>query len=107
MNQEIELKLDADKFDEHQAIFIGEIIEQIKGKLEEAGLIGEKLKEVTGNIAFSIACTIDDTAGIEFDGIEVNPYLTFLASENELMHCGGNSFTHEYVFGVLDEVFGE
>jgi len=103
----MELKLDADKFDEHQAIFIGEIIEQIKGKLEDAGLTGEKLKEVTGNIAFGIACTIDDTAGIEFDGIEVNPYLTFLAGENELMHCGGNSFTHEYVFGVLDEVFGD
>lgn len=103
----MELKLDADKFDEHQAIFIGEIIEQIKAKLEEAGLAGEKLKEVTGNIAFSIACTIDDTASIEFEGVEVNPFLTFLASENELMYCGGNSFTHEYVFGVLDEVFGD
>ncbi len=68
---------------------------------------GEKLKETTGKIAFSIACTIDDTAGIEFEGTEVNPYLTFLRDDDDIMHCGGNSFTHEYVFGILDEVFGE
>jgi hypothetical protein len=103
----MELKLKADKYDEHQVIFIGDIIEKIKANLEEAGLTGEKLKELTGNIAFSIACTIDDTAGIEFDGIEVNPNLTFVDGENELIHCGGNSYTHEYVFGVLDEIFDE
>lgn len=103
----MELKLEADKFDEHQAIFIGEIIERIKSNLEEAGLKGESLKEITGNIAFSVATVIDNSAGIEFDGIEVNPYLTFQSGESEIIHCGGNSFTHEYVFGVLDEVFGE
>jgi hypothetical protein len=103
----MKLILDGDKFDEHQAIFIGAIIEQIKRHLEEAGLEGAKLKEVTGNIAFSIACTIDDTAGIEYGGTEVNPYLTFLHGDDEIMHCGGNSYTHEYVFGILDEVFGE
>jgi len=103
----MELKLKGDKFDEHQVIFIGDIIEKVKANLEEAGLAGEKLKELTGNIAFSVACTIDDTAGIEFDGIEVNPYLTFMDGENELIHCGGNSYTHEYVFGVLNEIFDE
>lgn len=103
----MDLKLDTDRFDEHQAIFIGEIIEQIKAKLEDAGLAGEKLREVTGNIAFGVACAIDDTAAIKFDGTEVHPYLTFLRGDNELIHCGGSSFTHEYVFGVLDEIFGE
>jgi hypothetical protein len=61
----MELKLDSDKFDQHQTIFIGEIIEQIKRHLIEAGLEGDRLKELTGDIAFSVACTIDDTAGIE------------------------------------------
>lgn len=103
----MDLKLEPDKFDEYQGVFIGEIIEQIKMKLDEAGLAGEKLKEVTGNIAFSIACTIDATAGIEFEGMEINPYLTFQSGDNEIIHCGGNSFTHEYVYGVLDEVFGD
>ena len=103
----MELKNEGGKYDEYQAIFIGEIIERIKSNLEEAGLSGEKLKDLTGNLAFGVACVIDDTAGIEFDGREINPYLTFLEGENVLLHCGGNSFTHEYVFGVLDEVFAD
>jgi hypothetical protein len=94
----MELKLNSHKFDEHQAIFIGEIIEQIKRKLEVVGFECERLKEITGNIDFIFACTIDNTSGIVFDGIDVNPYLTFQSGDNKIIHCGGNSFTHEYVF---------
>jgi len=102
---EFKIRLDADEYDEQQAIFIGAIIEKVKAKLAEAGIKGESLKELTGNISFGIATLIDNSSSIEFDGKEIVPLLTFLQGEEELIHCGGNSFTHEYVFGVLDEVF--
>lgn len=101
----MELKLDRDKFDEQQSIFIGEIVEKIRIKVHEAGLKGEALEALTASIAFSIATTIDDTSGIEFNGIEVKPYLTFRTSENELVHCGENSYTYEYVNGALRSLF--
>ncbi len=70
----MELKIDTDKFDECQAIFVGEIIEKINVKLEYVELEGETLKEFIGNIAFSIACAIDNASGVEFEGVEVNPF---------------------------------
>lgn len=101
----MQLKTDADQFDQLQQIFIREIIEQIRLKLAEAGYRDEELKEVTGNIAFSIASTIDDTARIEFDGISVRPYLTFVTGNNELVHGGENSYSHEYVADLMNEIF--
>jgi hypothetical protein len=101
----MELRLDSDKFDEQQSIFIREIVEKIRIKVQEAGLKGEALEALTASIAFSIASTIDDTSGIERDGIEVRPYLAFRTSENELIHCGENSYTYEYVNGVLRSLF--
>lgn len=71
----MELKLDSETFDEHQMILIGEIIERTKNNLEDAGIKGEQLKEVVGNIAFSIATTLDNSSTTEFDGVVVNPYL--------------------------------
>ncbi len=102
---EFNLKSNADEYDEQQVIFIGAIIEDVKSKLEEAGIKGEKLKELTGNISFGIATLIDNSASIEFEGKEVIPLLTFIENNDEVIHCGGNSYTHEYVFGVLDEIF--
>lgn len=102
----MELKIDDVKFDEHQKIFIREIIEQIRLKLVEAGITGEKLQDLTGNIAFSVASTIDDTARIEYEGMEVNPYLTFVTDDTQLIHCNEKSYTHEYVASLVDEVFG-
>ncbi|MEW8632247.1 MAG: hypothetical protein AB2591_19795 [Candidatus Thiodiazotropha sp.] len=102
---EFKIKSHADEYDEQQVTFIGAIIEEVKSKLEEAGMKGEQLKEITGNISFGIATLIDNSASIEFDGKEIFPLLTFIENDDELIHCGGNSYTHEYVFGVLDEVF--
>ncbi|WP_019142761.1 hypothetical protein [Noviherbaspirillum massiliense] len=101
------LILDEDKFDEHQAILAGELIEQIKRHLEEAGLEGDKLKELTGRIAFSVACVIDGASPIEWEGTEVHPYLTFRSGDDEIMHWNDSSSIHEYVFGTLDDIFGE
>jgi hypothetical protein len=48
---------------------------------------------------------IDDTSAIDVEGVEVHPYLTFRTSDDELTHCGENSYTHEFVYEVLKEVF--
>jgi len=101
------LKLEPEKYEEHQAIFIGEIVEKIKIKLLEAGLEGEKVQELTASIAFSIASTIDDTSGIESNNIEVHPYLTFRSDDDELIHCGENSYTYEHVYGILNKLFND
>jgi hypothetical protein len=42
---------------------------------------------------------------IERDGIEVNPYLVFSNDEDEVIHCGENSFTHEFVASEIDKAF--
>ncbi len=99
------LTLDTAKFEEQQAIFISEIVEKIKIKLQEAGVNPEKLEDLTASIALSVASTIDDTAGIEVDDVEVHPYLTFRVSDGELVHCSENSYTYEYVYGAMKKLF--
>lgn len=101
----MQLKIDADTFDQQQQILTREIIEQIRLKLIEAGLKGEQLKDLTGNIAFSVASTLDDTAMIALDGVTVRPYLTFVADEDVLIHGGENAYTHEYVADLINDVF--
>jgi len=91
---------------EQQEIFTGEMVARIAGHLEEAGIKGEQLKELTGKLAFEVACMIDDVSGIEFDGVEANPYLTFL-KEDEIIHLGGNSTTHEMLYGILNAMFNK
>ena len=39
------------------------------------------------------------------DGVEVKPYLTFQGEEEEIIHCGENSYTYEYVLGILNKFF--
>ncbi|UHD16523.1 hypothetical protein [Thiocapsa bogorovii] len=97
----MQLNLDPTLFDEYQFILVRELVQSIRVKLQEAGLSGEKLEEATASIAFSVASTIDDTAAIEIDGKEAHPYLTFRTSDEELTHCGENSYTHEFVYEAL------
>lgn len=101
----MKLTLASSKFDEQQAIFTAEIVERIKIKLQEAGVEHEKLEDLTASIALSIAGTIDDLAGIEVDGLEVHPYLTFRTDDSELIHCGENSYTYEQVYGAMKKLF--
>lgn len=103
----MELIHDVEKFEALQEIFVREIIEQIRLKLLEAGFTGDNLKEATLSIAFSVASTIDDTAIIESDGVEVHPYLTFVGEEGQLIHCGENSSSHEFVASAIGKVFGK
>lgn len=101
----MQLKLDPDSFEELQALFIGEIIDKVRLKLEEAGLQGLQMEEITGAIAFSIASAIDDTADIEVDGVEVHPYITFRDADDNLVHSGENSYLYEFVRGALKDRF--
>ncbi len=100
----MELKLDPDQYEKQQALLMGEMIEKISIKLLEAGIEGEKLQELTASLAFSIASVIDDTAGIEVNGMEVHPYLGFRVAE-EIIHCGENSYTYEHVYDLLNQRF--
>jgi hypothetical protein len=101
----MQLKLDPSLFEEQQLLFVRELVESIRVKLQEAGVDGGKVGDVTASIAFSVASMIDDTSAIDVEGVEVHPYLTFRTSDDELTHCGENSYTHEFVYEVLKEVF--
>ena len=101
----MKLSTNPDEYMKQQEVFTGEMIARIADHLEISGIKGEQLKELTGKIAFEISCMIDDVAGIEFDGVEANPYLTFQKNDTELIHLGGNSTSHEMVFGILNEMF--
>jgi len=103
----MKLRTDPDTFLVQQEVFTGEMIARIADHLEAEGIKGNQLKELTGKIAFEVACMIDDTAGLEFEGIEAHPYLTFLAGDGEVVHLGGNSTTHEMVYGILNAMFNE
>jgi hypothetical protein len=102
----MKLKLESSEFGERQAIFIAEIVERIKIKLQEAGVGQDKLEDLTASIALSIAGVIDDLAPIEVDGVEVHPYLTFRTEDDELLHCGENAYTHEQVYRAMKRAFG-
>ena len=101
----MDLTLEPERFEQLQKIFIKAIIESIMVKLVESGLEGRQLEEATASIAFSIASLIDDTTGIESDGIDVKPYLTFLTGDDEIIHCGENAYTYEFVRGALKDLF--
>ena len=101
----MELKFDADQFDKYQEALAAEIAERVKIKLQEAGMQGEQLAECTTSVTFSIASVIDDLAAIESDGMEVRPYLTFRASDEELVHCGENSCINTFVYDAMKKLF--
>jgi hypothetical protein len=84
----MQLNLDSERFDEQQMLLVRELVQSIRVKLQEAGITGTDLEDLTASIAFSVASTIDDTSAIEVDGTEVHPFLTFRTSDDELTLCG-------------------
>jgi hypothetical protein len=99
------LNLDPTLFEEQQAAFVLALVQGIRIKLQEAGLDGRQLEDATASIAFSVASAIDDTSAMEVDGTEVHPYLTFRTSDDELTHCGENSYAHEFVYEILQKMY--
>ncbi len=101
----MEQMIDIQKYEAFQEIFVGEIIQQIRLKLMQAGITGDELIHLTGEIAFSVASTIDGNAIIERDGIDVHPYLVFSGGDEQIIHGGENSFTHEFVASEMGKAF--
>ena len=98
--------VDEKSFIEKQEVFTGEMVARIAEHIEDAGITGKQLKDLTGKIAFEIASMVDDTAGLEFEGVKSNPYLTFISDEksDQIIHLGGNSYCHEIVYGILNAI---
>ena len=101
----MKLVQDTDGFEQCQVALIKEISQAIAVKLVEAGMQGAEMENPTAEIAFSIASILDDTTGIEVDGKEVHPYLTFRLDESHLIHCGENAYTYEFLPGIFKEMF--
>ena len=101
----MELKLDLDKFDELQRILIHEIAQTIMIKLMENGLEGQQLEDATASVVFSLASIIDDTTSIESDGTEVKPYLTFRGDDEDIIHCGENSYLYDLTMASMKKLF--
>ncbi len=101
----MQLKINIDQFDELQSLFIREVIDKVRVKLEEAGINGLPMEDIAGAIGYSIASTIDDTAGIEIGGVAVHPYLTFRDDDDNLIHSGDNSYLYEFVQPELKRLF--
>ncbi len=102
----MQLNLDPSVFEEQQALLVRDLVENIRVKLQEAGLEGNTLADVTAGVAFSVASIIDDTSAIEIDGTEVHPYLAFRTADDALTHCGENAYTHEFVYDAVKQLFG-
>lgn len=103
----MQLKLDPEKFDELQELFVKEITEQVRFKLAQNGISGDQLRDLTGEITFSVTSSLDGIANIEVDGVEVNPYLTFQTADMELTHCGENAYGHELVADINKKMFSK
>jgi len=101
----MKLVQDTEQFEPFQTALIKEITQTVAVKLVEAGLHGELMENTTANIAFSVASILDDTTNIEADGEEVHPYLTFRSGDSDLIHCGENAYTYEFLTGILKEMF--
>ncbi len=99
--------IDIQKYEAFQEVFVSEIIQQVRLKLMGAGITGDELIHLTGEIAFSVTSTIDGNSIIERDGIDVHPYLVFSGEDDQIIHCGENSFTHEFVASEMDKAFSK
>lgn len=102
----MDLQLNPAKFEERQAVFVNELAKTIRVKLVEAGLEREKINELTLSLAFSVTCMIDGISGIDADGMDVQPYLTFQIDDG-LVHCGENSYMHELIYDVIGRLIGD
>ncbi len=101
----MKLVKDSESFIEQQEIFTGEMIARISEHLENSGVQGDLLKELTGKISFEVASMIDGVSKIEFENSSSFPYLTFQKGDDEIIDFSGNSFTHELVYGIINAMF--
>ena len=99
------LLFDREQYDNYQAVLVTELVTKIRLKLQEAGIEGEQLSELTASIGSSVTSLLDDTTIIQDGEVEAHPYLTFVGENDELIHIGENAYTHEFLFDALKKVF--
>jgi hypothetical protein len=77
--------------------------------LTESGIPEERLADVAGGVAFSIAAIMDGSRVMESEGQMLIPVLTFAedSERTKLVVRPGGSFMHEYVSATVDDVFDE
>jgi hypothetical protein len=94
------------EFDKRQSQVLREIILSVKKELQSAGVPEERLADVTGKVAFSVAAIIDSSRIIKRDGQQIFPYLAFAEDKTrtKLLAEPGGSWMHEYVFGMVDDI---
>lgn len=105
LERDMNLNLEPQTFEKYQDTLVDEIVKTVMVKLIEGGLEGAKMRELTASIAFSISSIIDDTAQLQADGEPVRPFLTFRSGDDQLLHCGENSYMHESVYDILKRMF--
>lgn len=103
----MKLLFDREQYDNSQAVLVTEMVDMIKIKLEQAGIEGNQLQEITASIGSSITSIIDGTTMMKDGDKDVRPYLTFETDDEELVHIGENAYTHEFLFEALNKVFGK
>lgn len=101
------LTKDGGRFMTWQQHFIATVMEDIRANLINADAPEDIVRDLTERIGFSVACAIDGCSSFKVDGVKLSPILCFLTNEGELVHAGGNSFTHEYVHGIAEELFDD
>ena len=102
----MKLLFDREQYDNYQAVLVNELVTKIRMKLQEAGIEGGQLSELTASIGSSVTSVLDGTTQIQDGDIEAHPYLTFVNEDEELIHIGENAYTHEFLFDALKKQFG-
>ena len=92
------------RYDDLQNLVITEIVESIKGNLESRSIPRDAVRDLAGDIALAVAAVIDGARVMEHGGRAVRPVLTFEEPEGTLITAGRSSL-HEYVFGVVEQVY--
>lgn len=106
----MKIEVDSDRFDNLQMWLLEELVEAIRDGLTDAGIKNaEELQEATTTIAFSIAAILDSSRIMKRQGKQLVPVVCFATSQKceKIISVGSTSFMHEYVHGVVDDMFGQ
>jgi hypothetical protein len=105
----MEIITDKKEFDKRQLHVLREIILAVRKDLKDTGVPEERVADVTGDIVFSVAAIIDASHVMQVDGRQIFPFLAFAEDKNvtKLLAEPGGSWMHEYVFGMVDDIFDE
>jgi hypothetical protein len=84
-----------------------DLVAAIRTSLEEAGIRGHKLRELTEELAYAVTAIVDGAAHIDFDDAHLVPVLGFAEGRmrDRLLLREGGSQMHEYVPGIIEGTF--